>query len=154
MNISAAVEEVAGMFKLRVVPISGGTPQELAYAESAVRTLGQMSRAQMIEAPHLPQIVYPGGYCTVPVGTAAVPVLWVLPLGTVGYCGYYGYCGYCTGCSDSWVLPQYPWVLQGTVGTVGTAGYWVLWVLHWVLWVLQGVQKVRALSTVRNTYRN
>ncbi len=39
--------------------------------------------------------------------------------------------------SDSWVLRQYPWVLQGTVGTVGTAGYWVLWVLHWVLRVLQ-----------------
>ena len=36
---------------------------------------------------------YPGGYCTVPVGTAAVPVLWVLQMGTAGYCGY---CGYCT----------------------------------------------------------
>ena len=58
VNISAAVEEVAGMFKLRVVPISGGTPQELAYAESAVRTLGKMSRAQMIGAPHLPQMMW------------------------------------------------------------------------------------------------
>jgi hypothetical protein len=45
VNISAAAEEVAGMFKMRIIPISGGTPQELAYAESAVRTLGQMSRA-------------------------------------------------------------------------------------------------------------
>ena len=58
VNISAAVEEVAGMFKLRVVPISGGTPQELAYAESAVRTLGQMSRSLMIGAPHLPQMMW------------------------------------------------------------------------------------------------
>ena len=52
---------------------------------------------------------YPGGYCTVPVGTAAGTVLWVLQMGTVGYCGYCrycavptvpvgtaGYCGYCT----------------------------------------------------------
>jgi hypothetical protein len=58
VNISAAVEEVAGMFKLRVVPISGGTPQELAYAESAVRTLGQMSRALMLGAPHLPRMMW------------------------------------------------------------------------------------------------
>jgi hypothetical protein len=54
VNISAAAEEVAGMYKMRIIPISGGIPQELAYAESAVRTLGQMSRAQMIGAPHLP----------------------------------------------------------------------------------------------------
>ncbi len=53
---------------------------------------------------------YPGGYCTVPAGTAAVPVLWVLQMGTAGYwgycavpavpvgtAGYCGYCGYCTG---------------------------------------------------------
>jgi hypothetical protein len=60
---------------------------------------------------------YPGGYCTVPVGTAAVRycgwvlqgtagycwvlrVLWMnlgtaaVPVGTAGYCGY---CGYCMG---------------------------------------------------------
>jgi hypothetical protein len=58
VNISAGAEEVASMFKMRIVPISGGTPQELAYAESAVRTLGQMSRAQMIGAPHLPQMMW------------------------------------------------------------------------------------------------
>ncbi len=40
VNISAGAEEVASMFKMRIVPISGGIPQELAYAESAVRTLG------------------------------------------------------------------------------------------------------------------
>ena len=58
VNISLAAEEVAGMFKVRIVPISGGTPQELAYAESAVRTLGQMSRSLMIGAPHLPKMMW------------------------------------------------------------------------------------------------
>ncbi len=68
---------------------------------------------------------YPGGYCTVPVGTAAVPVMWVLQMGTAGYCGY---------CRVLWVL----WVLRGLKVTVGycasTRGYcrvlWVLWVLQ------------------------
>jgi hypothetical protein len=46
------------MYIMRIVPISGGTPQELAYEESAVRTLGQMFRAQMIGAPHLPQMMW------------------------------------------------------------------------------------------------
>ena len=46
VNLSATAEEVASMFKVRITPISGGTPQELAYAESAVRTVGQMSRSQ------------------------------------------------------------------------------------------------------------
>ena len=88
-------------------------------------------------------------------GTAQYP--WVLRQSR--------YCGYC-----KWVLqgtvgtagtvqhPQNPWVLQGTAGTVGTAGYWVLWVLQvctaGYCRVLQGVQKVRAQSAVRNTYRN
>jgi hypothetical protein len=58
VNISSAAEEVASMFKMKIIPISGGTPQELAYAESAVRTLGQMSRAQMIGAPHLPKMMW------------------------------------------------------------------------------------------------
>ncbi len=91
--------------------------------------------------------------------TAAVPVLWVLQMGTAGYCGYcwctvpvgtvgtarakvtvgycgstrgYWYCGYCGYCR--------------VLGTVDTAG------VHYK--VLQGVQKVSALSTLRNTYRN
>ena len=53
---------------------------------------------------------YPGGYCTVPVGTAAVPVLWVLQMGTAGYCGY---CGYCA-------VPAVP---VGTAGYCGYCGY-------------------------------
>ena len=58
VNLSQAVEEVAGMFKVKIIPISGGTPQELAYAESAVRTVGQMSRSLMLGAPHLPQFIW------------------------------------------------------------------------------------------------
>ncbi len=58
VNISAAAEEVASMFKVRIIPISGGTSQELAYAESAVRTIGQMSRALMLGAMHLPQFCW------------------------------------------------------------------------------------------------
>ena len=90
--------------------------------------------------------------------------LWVLQMGTVGYCGYCavptvpvgtagycGYCGYCKGDSDSWVLRQYPWVLQGTVGTVGTArtqsDSWVLWQY---LLVLQGT--VGTVGTVTVGY--
>jgi hypothetical protein len=58
VNLSLAVEEVAEMFKVKIVPISGGMPQELAYAESAVRTLGQMSRSLMLGAPHLPAFIW------------------------------------------------------------------------------------------------
>jgi hypothetical protein len=86
--------------------------------------------------------------------------LWVLQMGTVGYCGYCGYCavptvpvvtarycgycGYCMGKSDSWVLRQYPWVLQGTMGTVGTVtvGY-----PGYCRWVLQGtVERIECSS--------
>ena len=89
-----------------------------------------MSEIPDEDLPHGGIIGYPGGYCTVPVGTAAVPVLWVLQMGTAGYCRYYGYCG----CIR--VLRQYSWVLQGTVGTVGTVklGY-----CGYCRWVLQNV---------------
>ncbi len=45
---------------MRIVPVSAGTPQEMAYAERAVRTLAQMSRAlmAMAGAPHLPQFCW------------------------------------------------------------------------------------------------
>ena len=45
VNISKEAEDVAAMFKMRIVPVSAGTPQEMAYAERAVLTLAQMSRA-------------------------------------------------------------------------------------------------------------
>jgi hypothetical protein len=53
VNFSAAAEEVAAMFRVRRVPVSAGTPQEMAYAESAVRVIGEMSRILMAGAPHL-----------------------------------------------------------------------------------------------------
>jgi hypothetical protein len=53
VNFSAAAEEVAAMFKVRIVPVSSGTSQENAYAESAVRTIAAMSKSQMAGAPHL-----------------------------------------------------------------------------------------------------
>ena len=54
VNFSRAAEDVASMFKTKLVPVSAGTPQEMAYAERAVGNLAQMSRAQMLGAPHLP----------------------------------------------------------------------------------------------------
>ncbi len=53
VNFSAAAEEVAAMFRVRLVPVSSGTPQEMAYAESAVRVIGEMSRSLMAGALHL-----------------------------------------------------------------------------------------------------
>jgi hypothetical protein len=41
------------MFKVRIVPVSSGTSQENAYAESAVRTIAAMSRSLLAGAPHL-----------------------------------------------------------------------------------------------------
>jgi hypothetical protein len=54
VNLSKAAEEVAAMYRVRIIPISAGTPQEMAYAESAVRVIGQMGRTLMCGAPHLP----------------------------------------------------------------------------------------------------
>ena len=53
VNISAAVEEVLALFQVQLMPISTGTPQELAFAESRVRVLKRMSTAMMAGAPHL-----------------------------------------------------------------------------------------------------
>ncbi len=52
-TFKAAAEEVAAMFRVRLVPVSAGTPQEMAYAESAVRVIGEMARSLMAGAPHL-----------------------------------------------------------------------------------------------------
>jgi len=54
VNLSQAAEEVAAMYRVRIIPVSAGTPQEMAYAESAVRVIGQMGRTLMCGAPHLP----------------------------------------------------------------------------------------------------
>ncbi len=58
VNLSVAAEEVVTMFKARIIPISAGTPQELAYAERAVRTIGDLSRAMVMGAPHLPKSMW------------------------------------------------------------------------------------------------
>jgi hypothetical protein len=55
VNLSKAAEEVAAMFRVKIIPVSAGTPQEMAYAESAVRVVGQMGRTLMCGAPHLPR---------------------------------------------------------------------------------------------------
>ena len=39
VNISKEAEDVAAMFKVRIVPICSGTLQEMAYAERGVQTL-------------------------------------------------------------------------------------------------------------------
>ncbi len=58
VNLSSAAEEVAATFKTRIIPISAGTPQELAYAERAVRTIAEKSRAMLLGAPHLPNSMW------------------------------------------------------------------------------------------------
>jgi hypothetical protein len=53
VNISATVEEVLALFQVQLMPISTGTPQELAFAESRVRVIKRMSIAMLAGAPHL-----------------------------------------------------------------------------------------------------
>ena len=43
VNFSEAAEDVAARFHCKLVPISAGTPQELAFAESGVRNLAKIS---------------------------------------------------------------------------------------------------------------
>jgi hypothetical protein len=54
VNISNELEEVCGLFQCKIVPISAGTPQELAHVETAHRVIAGRSRAMLIGAPHLP----------------------------------------------------------------------------------------------------
>jgi hypothetical protein len=46
VNLSKAAEEIAAMFRVGIIPVSAGTPQVMAYAESAVRVIGQMGRLE------------------------------------------------------------------------------------------------------------
>jgi len=55
VNLSSEVEDVAATFQCKIIPISAGTPQELAYAESGVRAVGKLSRSMMMNALHLPK---------------------------------------------------------------------------------------------------
>ena len=54
VNISEDAEEVAALFQCVINPISAGTPQEMAFVESKVRTVKRMSTAMMLGAPHMP----------------------------------------------------------------------------------------------------
>ena len=53
VNLSKDVEEVLALFQVQLVPISAGTPQELAFAETRVKMIRRMSTAMLIGAPHL-----------------------------------------------------------------------------------------------------
>jgi hypothetical protein len=79
VNISAEVEEVAGLFQVRVVPVSAGTAQEVAFAESQVRVVAERSRSMMLGAPHLPS------WCWALADKHAVCVSRQLPQSTRGW---------------------------------------------------------------------
>jgi hypothetical protein len=53
VNLSAEAEEVAALFKRVILPVSAGTPQEMAHAESMVRAIKRRSTAMKAGAPHL-----------------------------------------------------------------------------------------------------
>jgi hypothetical protein len=53
VNLSKDVEEVLALFQVQLIPISAGTPQELAFAETRVKMIRRMSTAMLIGAPHL-----------------------------------------------------------------------------------------------------
>ena len=54
VNISAEVDEILALFKVRAVPVSAGTPQEVSFVETTHRVVAQRSRAMLLGAPHLP----------------------------------------------------------------------------------------------------
>jgi hypothetical protein len=55
VNLSEETYEVAALFQLVIMPVSAGTPQEMAFVESRVRLLKRHSTAQLLAAPHLPK---------------------------------------------------------------------------------------------------
>ena len=84
VNLSAAVEEVLALFQVQLVPISAGTPQELAFAESKVRLVKRMSTAMLMGSPHL------GPKCWALADRYAVYVMDFLPQQTrSNHCSYY-----------------------------------------------------------------
>ena len=54
VNLSAELEEICGMFHVKIVPVSAGTPQEMSFVETAHRVVAARSRAMLLGAPHLP----------------------------------------------------------------------------------------------------
>jgi hypothetical protein len=55
VNLSEATHEVAALFQVVIMPVSAGSPQEMAFVESRVRLLKRHSTAQLLAAPHLPK---------------------------------------------------------------------------------------------------
>jgi hypothetical protein len=84
VNISTEVEEVAALFQVKIVPVSSGTPQEVAFVETANRVVGARARAMMLGAPHLP------GWCWALAQAWSVYVGRLLPQSTREWkCSYY-----------------------------------------------------------------
>ena len=54
VNLSEEAEGVCALYNCLIVPVSAGSPQEMAFAESRVRVIKQMSTAMLAGAPHLP----------------------------------------------------------------------------------------------------
>ena len=54
-NISAETEEVAALFQCKLIPVSAGSPQEVAFVETAHRVTAGRPRAMLFGAPHLPK---------------------------------------------------------------------------------------------------
>jgi hypothetical protein len=84
VNISAEVEEVAALFMVKVIPVNAGTPQEVAFVETANRTIAGRPRAMLLGAPHLPK------WCWALADKQAVHVERLLPQSTRGWkCSYF-----------------------------------------------------------------
>ena len=99
VNLSAEVEEICALFKCTIQPVSAGTPQEMAFAESKVRMVKRMSTAMLLGAPHLPK------ECWALCDKYAVFCLDFLPQSTRGnHCPWY----LRTGRRVNWdILPLY-----------------------------------------------
>ena len=76
VNISAEMEEILGLFQTKLVPVSAGTPEEVAFVETAHRVVAARSRAMLLGAPHLP------AWCWALADTHAVYVERLLPQST------------------------------------------------------------------------
>ncbi len=48
VKILADVEEVLALFQVKLMPVSAGTPLEMAFAESKVRSIKRMSTAMLL----------------------------------------------------------------------------------------------------------
>jgi hypothetical protein len=79
VNISTEIEEVLGLFQVKLVPVSAGTPQEVSFVETAHRVVAARSRAMLLGAPHLPK------WCWALADKHAVYVGRLLPQSTRGW---------------------------------------------------------------------